>query len=534
MKAFKKTAFLAVALSVAVAGLAGCKSNAKMPLTFVAVTSDTYNAAVTIGDYSYKFQGKFNEKNNTFTLDAITQGKASSSGGGRQGPGGGGFPGGGGNSSGPAFEGFGAGEEQPGGDQGGDQGQQGGFPGGDQGQQGGFPGGDQGGQQGGDQGQQGGFPGGDQGGQQGGDQGQQGGFPGGDQGQQGGDQGQQGGFPGGDQGGQQGGDQGQQGGFPGGDQGGQQGPGGPGGDQQQGETSAEPAEDTTDYSQYDFSISGSYVFEKGYGYKISLDDANKTVIHTDFDKIEGRHEFYYSVAVGDKSSLVHFQAKDPTFKNQLADGYKKWDERDSTYIFYAKATGNNNSVATAYMYLHGSDHSVVVNTPSGANRDIKYGMTWEEKDGAIVVHNGDENIVADKTLPNAEHQGYRLVYSSNTYYCSLNPEVKWKKLTIADFEGANTHEFVGSYTTSGPDGGEKAVNLNLVEDGKAKLYLGSSTASFVGSWEKDSANKLTIVLDGKTGEFELGQDNKYSITIRVSVSSFFGSSTETIVLTQQK
>ena len=185
------------------------------------------------------------------------------------------------------------------------------------------------------------------------------------------------------------------------------------------------------------------------------------------------------------------------------------------------------------MYLHNTNGEVTVNTPNGANRSLSFGMKWEEKDGVITVKDGETAYVADKSV-NSEHPGYRLVYSGNTYYCSLNPDFKWKKFTTADFEGANTHEFVGSYTTSGPDGGVKEVNLNCVEDGKAKLYLGSSTASFVGTWTKDASGKLTINLDGKTGEFVAGADGKYSIVIRITISSFFGSSTETIVLTQAK
>ena len=285
--------------------------------------------------------------------------------------------------------------------------------------------------------------------------------------------------------------------------------------------------------QYNWSVNGTCTYEKGYGYKIVFDDEGKTEVHTDFDKTEGRHEFYYRVKIGETSSVIKFQAKDPTFKDQLAKDYKKWDERDSKYIFYAKATGNNNSVATAYIYLHETNNEVTVNTPNGANRSLSFGMKWEEKDGVITVKDGETAYVADKSV-NSEHPGYRLVYGGNTYYCSLNPEVKWKKMTIADFEGQNIHEFVGSYTTSGPDGGVKEVNLNCVEDGKAKLYLGSSTASFVGTWSKDANNKLTIELDGKTGEFTPGADGKYSIVIRVTISSFFGSSTETIALTQAK
>ena len=568
MKFSKKLALLTLT-AAGIVGMVGCKSNAKMPINFVAVTSSDYNAEVTFGDYDYKFQGKINQDSNKFTLVGTAVARhATASSGGQGGFPGGGFPGGGGNSSGPAFEGFGEGEQQSG-DQGGQQ------QGGDQ-QQGGFPGGDQGGQQ------------------QGGDQ-QQGGFPGGDQGeqQQGGDQ-QQGGFPGGDQGGQQ------QGGFPGGDQGGQ------GGQQQEavaptsltlslslneafinqavtatvavepenaskdvewstsdekvatvnngtvnpvaeGEVTitAKSKVDTTksasatlkvvkeNLAQYNWSMSASCTYEKGYGYKIVFNDEGKTEVHTDFDRTEGRHEFYYRVTIGEKSEVLKFQAKDPTFKDSLAKDYKKWDERDAQYIFCAKATGNNNSVATAYMYLHKTNNEVTINTPNGANRSLDFGKKWEMRGEQIVVKDGDTEYVADKSV-NAEHPGYRLVYSGNTYYCSLNPDFKWKKFTTADFEGANTFEFVGSYTTEGPDGGVKEVNLNCVEDGKAKLYLGSSTPSFVGTWEKDNANKLTINLDGKTGEFVPGADGKYSIVIRVTVSSFFGSSTNVIALTQAK
>ena len=160
-------------------------------------------------------------------------------------------------------------------------------------------------------------------------------------------------------------------------------------------------------------------------------------------------------------------------------------------------------------------------------------MKWEQRGEQIVLKDGDTEYVADNSL-NTEHPGYRLSYGGNAYYCSLNPEVKWKKMTASDFEIPNTHEFVGSYTTEGPDGGVKEVNLNCVEGGAAKLYIGSTAPSFVGTWEKDNANKLTINLDGKTGEFVPGQDGKYSVVIRITVKSFFGSSTNTIALTQVK
>ena len=579
MKFSKKAALLVITIG-SLSGLVGCKSNAKMPVNFVAVTSSSYNAEYTFGDYDYKFQGKINQNSNKFTLAGIAVARhATASSGGQGGPGGfpgGGFPGGGpgGNSSGPAFEGFGAEEQQQGGQQGGD------------------PFGGQGGE---GQGQQGGDPFGGQG-QQGGEQ--QGGDPFGGQGQEGQGEGQQ-------QGGQEQGNP-----FGGGDNpfggGGQEQGGQQGGEEQPAiaptsltlalsleeafinqavtatvtvapegasnsvtwatsdekvatvnngsvtpvaegtvtitaTSTVDPTKSASaqlkvvkeDLEKYNWAVEGTYVYEKGYGYKITFNDEGKTVIHTDFDRTEGRHSFYYNVKIGDESETILFQAKDPTFKDSLVKDYKKWDERDSTYIFYAKATGNNNSVATAYMYLHGSDNSVVLNTPNGANRSLKFGMTWEKKGEQIIVHDGDTEYVAEASV-NAEHPGYRIVYSGNTYYCSLNPEFKWKKFVTADFEGANTHEFVGSYTTTGPDGGTKEVNFNLLETGAAKLYLGSSTASFVGEWSKDANNKLTITLEGKTAEFVPNAEGKYEITLRVSVSSFFGSSTQVIVLSQVK
>ena len=543
MKVFKKVALLSVGLMAAVAGLSACKSNAKMPVNFVAVTASDYNATVTFGDYDYKFQAKINQNSSNFTLNGIVaQRHITASSGGMGGMGGfpgGGFPGMGGNNTGPTFEGFGAGEEPEAATE----------------EPGGMPG----------------MPG----------------MPGGETSENPGETSET--------------PSGMPSGMP--DMsGGNNQPQAKNDDPIQalglsltlseafinqavtanvtytpetskesevvwsssneevatvdngsvsplseGKTtisvaskanpsikaSAELTVKVENLEEHNWSIDGTCTYEKGYGYKIVFNDQDKTEVHTDFDKTEGRHEFYYRVKIGETSEVIKFQAKDPTFKDQLASDYKKWDERDSQYVFYAKATGNNNSVATAYIYLHKTNNEVTVNTPNGANRSLEFGMKWEQRGDKLVVKDGEKEYVADNSL-NAEHPGYRLVYDGNTYYCSTNPDVKWKKMTTADFEGANTHEFVGSYTTTGPDGGTKEANLNLVEDHKAKLYLGSSTASFVGTWSKDASNKLSITLDGKTGEFLPGADGKYSIILRVGIAGFGGSTTHTIVFTQAK
>ena len=98
MKIFKKVALLTVALATASVGLIGCKSNVKLPVTFVAVTSNTYDDEVTFGDYDYKFKGKVDQKSIKFILEAKVQQRHLNAGGG-QGQGGWGNWGGGGNDS---------------------------------------------------------------------------------------------------------------------------------------------------------------------------------------------------------------------------------------------------------------------------------------------------------------------------------------------------------------------------------------------------------------------------------------------------
>ena len=477
MKLFKKVAVLSALSAATIAGLGACKSVAKRPVTFVPVTSSTYNADVTIGDYTYNFGGRI--KGKQFVLEAKTLQRSSGSSGGQgMGPGGG----------------------------------------------------------------MGGFPGG-------------GGFG-----------------PGG---------------------GGQQGGGQPAAAVESITLSADnltpfinqsvkitstvlPAEAASatltwassdekiatvssgtvspkakgtvtitassgevsgsieltvleeNLAQYDFTLKGDCKLDKGYGYVITLGDE---VIHTDFDKVAGRHEFYYNVKVGEQSSLVKFQAKDPTFKDQLAADYKKWDERDSLYTFYAKATGNNNSVATAYLYCH-SNHSAVLNAPSGADRTVTTGLTWEEADGKVTLIDG-QNRYESKSSVNAEHPGKKLIYGSYTFLLSENPSVKWKNLTKADFDGATQYEFKGTYTTTGPDGGEKTLELNLGVDGNAYLYNGE-TVSAQGTWAL-TGEHLTVNLGEKVLESDKDADGKYSsLVYEIKVSSFFGESTYQVNFMQTK
>ena len=479
MKFFKKTTLLVTTLAATSLGLAGCKSNVKLPVTFVAATSSAYNAEVQIGDYDYKFQGKVDQKSNNFTLKGLVQQRHHGSSGGQQGgPGmGGGFGG---------WGGGGGGQEAP--------------------------------------------------------------KPnptsitlagaktevfineefkltvnaepmGADTSVE----------------------------WTSSDEkvltvkDGTVTPVGEGSATVTAKSTKDPAVTATtaaitvkteDLEAHNWTLNGTYTMDEGYGYVITLDDERKTEVHVDFDKVQGRHQFYYTVDIEGNKSTILFQAKDPTFKDQLAKDYKTWDERDSKYIYYAKATGNNGSLATAYLYLH-NDGSAVVNVPSGVNRAYTFGLTWTEDANKIIsLFNGELLLGKSKNSVNAEHPGSLLNYSSYTFLRSDNTSVKWKKLVLSDFEGATTHEFVGSYTLSGPDGGTKEVNLNFYNGGVAKLYNGSWNASEEGTWEQ-VGDSFTLTLGDKPYPVTKEGD-KLVVNYKIETQGFFGKETIDVKLTQTK
>ena len=247
-----------------------------------------------------------------------------------------------------------------------------------------------------------------------------------------------------------------------------------------------------DLAAHNFTLTGSYVEEPGYGYAITFEDAanGNPTIHTDFDKTQGRHEFWYNFKIGENEKAVKLQAKDASFKSTLADDYKKWDERDSTYIFYARSKGNNGSAATSYMYLH-QDGSVVLNVPNGAERDVEVGKaTWAEANGVITVTKGNDQYVSQNSV-NTEHPGKLINYGGTPYLMSTS-DVKWKKMTPSDFVGAVSYEFSGSYD-AGEQEGSKQIYLSLFPDNSAKLYNGSWTQSTDGTWaENDGVITVTL------------------------------------------
>ena len=334
MKFFKRMTLLSITALSAGLALVGCKSNVKMPVTFVAVTSSEYNAAVSFGQYSYKFKGKVDQKSDKFTLEATVQ------------------------------------------------------------------------------------------------------------------------VP----------------------------------EAKEGEEVS-----SVDWSSHNWSLDGTYTLTDGYGYVLQLNDAKKSVIHTDFIKTEGRHDFYYTVEIENVKSQVHFQAKDPAFKNSLAKDYKTWDQRDSKYIFYAKATGNNGSAATAYLYLH-SDGSAKMDHPNSrsADRTVDTEFTWEEAGGVITLKKDQQQWNSIASI-NSAKPGYAIFHDDYTFICPTNSDVKWKKMELTDFKGESTHEFKGSYSTTGPDASTTELNLLLFASGSAGIYNAKSWKELgAGSWSEQEDLHISI------------------------------------------
>lgn len=283
-----------------------------------------------------------------------------------------------------------------------------------------------------------------------------------------------------------------------------------------------------DYSPYEYTLDGTYSLEDGYGYVLSLNDDDKSVIHCDYNKVEGRHEFYYNVKTEAGDGFVKFQAKDIQFKSKLAKDYQTWDKRDSKYIFTALSTGNNNSVAYAYMYLH-SNGSVVVNTPSGVNRVIETkGLSWEEDEKKnITLKKGNETIKADKTK-NQEKPGYKISYGSYVFINSQTPNVKWKNFTVADFEGTPKKEFTGRYEITGPGGGSGSLALNLYDGGVAKLYKNTWNLESTGTWTEENGT-YSVTFGDKTYT-SVTENGKTTITYTVKATTPWGSDASTDVV----
>ena len=185
------------------------------------------------------------------------------------------------------------------------------------------------------------------------------------------------------------------------------------------------------------------------------------------------------------------------------------------------------------MYLH-NNGSVVINTPRGVNRAVETtGLSWEEDSNKnITVKKGNEVYKADKTI-NPDKPGYKIAYGSYVFVNSQKSDVKWKALTISDFEGMPVVEFSGRYEISGPGGGAGSLSLGLYEGGVAKLYKNTWNLEKSGTWSETNGT-YTVTLGDKTYTSITEGENK-TITYTVSAKTPWGSDASTdVVLTMSK
>ena len=291
--------------------------------------------------------------------------------------------------------------------------------------------------------------------------------------------------------------------------------------------SAESSSEQVDYSKYNFNIAGTWSLETGYGYVINLKDTGNSILHTNYETLQGRHEFYYTVTTDEGSATVQFQNKDSNFRKSLASDYKTWDERDSKYIFTGETAGNNSSVALSYLYLH-SDNSVVYNYASGSYRKETLGMTWKLVDNIPVIVSGQDEYKPDIALNN---KGYRLSYGGYAFFCSTDSSVDSLSLTNSDFDGKTLYQFTGSYTTSGPDGKTKEVELNLTDNANKMFLYSDGNLNKKGTYSF-ADETFTFTFDGEDPvTVTKNEDGNYVYSFQIVSSSFFGTSTIDVVLT---
>lgn len=285
------------------------------------------------------------------------------------------------------------------------------------------------------------------------------------------------------------------GGFPGG---GFPGGGFPGGGTDQPEEEEPEEPEITDYSVFNFEMDGTWTEEKGFGYVLTMDDKDDTVIHVNFDTTSGRHYFNYYIAPtldGEQAdeALVRMEARDSAYRKTLDANYKIYEERTCTYMFRGGQEGGSGNLSSAWVYLM-PDGSLV--SISGTSNSLTYNGkgSWSEDKTAHVI-TMDINGTAYKTNAYCDtpgREGYRMEYSVSSFggsssmnlYASCDvSKYTWDLYTDADFEGANI------LTLTSAD-----YSLLLTEKGYANIVDAATgkTKSFAGSYTTDENGNYVI------------------------------------------
>ncbi|MCI9032084.1 MAG: hypothetical protein HFK09_06150 [Clostridia bacterium] len=312
------------------------------------------------------------------------------------------------------------------------------------------------------------------------------------------------------------------------------GPGGPGGMPfsatavAEGETEEE-TETEEDLKKFDFTYGGTWSEEKGWGYTFKFDDEAKTETKVNYDKVTGRHEFFYTMTPtvdGKKAeSTVQFQATDSDYRKTLDANYVIYEERTAEYMFHGggfdSMTGNKKE-ARIYLLPEGK---VVCYSESGSSLTYSNKGSWSvdaaRHELALNVNGTD---CATSYCDTAGKEGYRATYSGMDCYCSLSDGFHWGGYTAEDFDGKSLLLLNGSY--SAMMGGAQACTLSFTDKNTA-IFRNPSGMVFSVPYTKDGdVYKFTV--DGTEYATEKN-GNDYSVTVKIKVQNGpFGTSEMTV------
>ena len=263
-----------------------------------------------------------------------------------------------------------------------------------------------------------------------------------------------------------------------------------------------------DFSAHDFTKTGTWTKEDGYGYEITIDGYTTK---TDYDKASARQYIYVVIEnEGASSGLVQLQAKDTGFRSEMASDYEAFEIRDAQYIFSANGTSGNGNATQTKVFLEkdGTANAIV---QQGSSPSYSRGTWSENEDKSLSVELGGEYIADYCDDPGRE--GYRLVFNSSTMFASVSGETI--DYTDKDFDG----ETVRTLSC-----GERDYTVELTEKGVAGVYNSSGARVASGRYTED--NGLTIVIGGNT--FTADADGNITLSFTVSsggMGPFGGTST---------
>lgn len=309
-------------------------------------------------------------------------------------------------------------------------------------------------------------------------------------------------------------------------QGGQGGQGGPGGMPAmvaaEADATAEETPAITDWTPYNFTMSGTWTEQSGWGYTVKIDN---TEIKVDYDMTQGRHTFYYYVAptINNKKAgdvLVQMQAKDSDYRKTLASNYETYHVKECKYVMYGfNDNGGNYSRINIYLM---PDGSIASYSESGSSLTFNGKGSWVEDTTAHSLSITVGNTTYVSNAYDAQN-GYRIPYSSAiTGFVSTVATKTSKELTDLDFEGATLFTLEGKDTVT-----QAAYTLDFTQKGYAILYTSSGSRLAVCTYVKSGDNYVITYGENTYTTEKTGSTLSVTMVFSVTTTDTTGNKTTT-------